>query len=65
MGKRIYNNRLLGKLKEQKRTQADLAKELKLNTSTVSLVLHGRWNLEDEEKEGFAKALKCKVSDIF
>lgn len=46
-------------------TQSDAAMALRISESIMSKVIRGRKKLSDSEKERWADALDCKVSDIF
>lgn len=49
----------------QELTIYDLERRTGLNTAKISLIERGYRNPRDEEKQKFAKALKCRVQDIF
>ena len=46
-------------------TQFDLRIKTGINQSKISLAENGYIELRDDEKEKIAKALNCKVTDIF
>lgn len=53
------------KIKEKYRRQYVFAGKVGRSDSFVSQVISGRKELEKKEKSKWAKALGCKVSDIF
>ena len=49
----------------QELTIYDMERRTGLNTAQISLIERGYRNPRDEEKLKLAKALKCRVQDIF
>ena len=60
-----YNIKLFEMYKKRGFTQAKLSEKVKMTKTIVSYVVLGRWKLTEDEKKLFAKALKCKVPEIF
>jgi len=53
------------KIIERYKTQSDFAAAHRLTDSFVSRVVQGRRELSPKEQHQWARALKCKPSDIF
>ena len=49
----------------QELTIYDLERRTGLNTAKISLIERGYRNARNDEKLKFAKALKCRVAEIF
>lgn len=60
-----YNFILRKRIYETFHTQNAFAEAINTNICKVSLVINGRYNLTDEEKERWAEALDCSVDEIF
>ena len=61
----MLNKKLKAKIIELYGCQADFAIELNIDESYISRIIHGRRHLSDEEKERWAKLLKCNMQDLF
>ena len=61
----MYNWLLRQCIFEQFGTQAEFASRVGLQPSEVSKVIHGRYNLTDEQKEGWATLLDKNVDKLF
>jgi hypothetical protein len=61
----MKNYRLMKKLDEHKLSRADIAFDIERSVSYISSIVTNRINLVEEEKYILAKALNCKVKDIF
>ena len=59
------NYELLKAIRERYGTQRKFAKVIKMSCAVVSLVINGRYNLHDTEKNCWAKALDCAVDELF
>lgn len=59
------NRKLKLKIIEEFNTQADFAQSIREDESKVSRVIRGRYCLPLNEQEKWAKALKCRITDLF
>ena len=59
------NFKLRGRIISTYGTQADFAQTVKEDETVVSRIIRGRRNLDQKRQKVWAKALNCKVSDIF
>jgi transcriptional regulator with XRE-family HTH domain len=61
----MYNFNLMKRIKERGMTQKEFAKKVKVSGTLVSLVITGKYNLERDRQERFAKALETSVEELF
>jgi DNA-binding XRE family transcriptional regulator len=47
------------------RFQKEIAAEVGLSETTLSLIVNGRWNADDETKTALARTLGKSVSELF
>jgi len=59
------NFALLKKIKLQGLRQRDFAQIVNEDESVISRVVNGVWNPSEAQRIRYARALKCKVSEIF
>jgi len=59
------NWKLLKKIEDVFGTQTIFASHIGISRGLVSFVVTGRFNLTQKERSAWARALKCKPSDIF
>jgi len=59
------NSKLKSKLFEIGMTQKELAKSVHIPEPYVSLILAGRYNPDNEERQKIAEAVGCSPADIF
>lgn len=60
-----YNRNLKIKILDSGKSQRELAKEIGIPESHLSMVLHGRYNLTAEQQFRIAEILGCGVDEIF
>lgn len=61
----IPNPRLRSKIVEKFWTQAAFAKVIETKSSVISRVIRGWVSISEKKKQEWAKALDCRVEDIF
>lgn len=61
----VYNRNLKIKILDSGKSQRELAKQIGIPESHLSMVLHGRYNLTAEQQFRIAEALGCGVDEIF
>ena len=61
----MRNLKLEKKIEQSGLKKVYVAMMARVHPSELSHILSGRINATSEEKKGLAKALKCKVNDIF
>jgi transcriptional regulator with XRE-family HTH domain len=61
----MYNFELMKRIKIKGMTQYQFAKKVKAPNSLVSLVINGKYNLEPEKQERWAKVLDAPVEELF
>jgi DNA-binding transcriptional regulator YdaS (Cro superfamily) len=60
-----FNYKLHNKIRQNCGTQNYFANFIGVNSSIVSQVINGRYNLTHEEKSRWASALGCNVNELF
>ncbi len=60
-----YNFALRKRIMEVFETQNAFAEAIEINIGIVSLVINGRYILNDSEKERWANILNCSIDEIF
>lgn len=59
------NFELLRRIREQGLRQKDFARLVRDDESVVSRIINGVWNPDEDRKQRYADALRCKVADLF
>jgi len=59
------NRRLKAKIVERFGTQSDFSEAIKTQESTISRVVRGRRELNEEDKKAWAKALGAELAILF